>query len=123
MNDIEDFKNITKTLREASDYEKMLKKMTKEQLVDILVIKLLADNAPFEPAGERMSLWYFKDPETGAKYLSNERPKKYVNEASGQPFLLSEGEVNIRIPKIMESMFPELEYADVPLKIDLAVSF
>ncbi len=123
MNVTEDFKNITETLSEASDYEKMLKKLTKEQLIDILVIKLLADNAPFEPTGKTMSLWYFKDPETGAKYLSNERPKKYINASSGQPFLLSEGEVNIRIPKIMESMFPELKCADVPLKIDLAVSF
>ncbi len=123
MNDTEDFKNITKTLMEANDYEKMLKKMTKEQLVDILIIKLLADNAPFEPTGNTMSLWYFKDPETGAKYLSNVRPKKYINEASGQPFLLSEGEVNIRIPKIMESMFPELECTDLPLKINLAVLF
>lgn len=79
-----------------------------------------------------MKLWYYVSDKDECKYLTNEKPKYYfvpgdnpkVSEhgiVSDLPdrILLSDGEINIRVPKCMEKMFPEIKYGDGPIEVKL----
>ena len=86
-----------------------------------------------EAATHSMELWYFVSDETGVKYLSDEKPKAYFTTSNQAEYtkvgvirdipktiLLTDGEINIRVPKKMESMFPEIKYGDDPIKVTLS---
>lgn len=109
--------------KEASEIEEQLEKMDKKDLINLLVIKHLDDTGPLVPYENKIELWYYMDPETGAKYLSNELPKTYSSSSSKYPIILSDGEVNLRVPKIMEKMFPTPNAEGNPMKVCLSVSW
>ena len=77
-----------------------------------------------------MKLWYFVGDETEAKYLSNKKPEMHFDGESkvsehgvvtDLPNIvwLTDGEINIRVPKCMEKMFPEIKYGDGPIEVKL----
>ena len=108
--------------KEASEIEEQLEKMDKKDLINLLVIKHLDDTGPLVPYENKIELWYYMDPETGTKYLTNELPKTYSSSSSKYPIILSDGEVNLRVPKIMEKMFPTPNADGNPMKVYLSVS-
>ena len=140
QNDKKTFGEILESMSELRIKEKIYKEMPKDKLVDRLILCEMELAAEKEESANRMELWYFVSDETGAKYLSDEKPKAYFT-TSGQPkntlpltfkvkdgvimdmpktILLTDGEINIRVPKKMESMFPEIKYGDDPIKVILS---
>ena len=114
--------DFVEMMKEIEQVEKSYKEMSKEELVELLVTKHIGEMC-FEPKNHELDLWYFSDQETGSKYLTNEFPYICFSDSSKYPVRLTKGEVNIRVPKIMESMFPELGEYGTPTKIHLSVSF
>lgn len=113
---------IVEMMNEIKQVEKTYNEMSKEELVELLVTKHISEMC-FEPKNHETDLWYFSDQETGSKYLTNEFPYICFSGSSKYPIRLTKGEVNIRIPKIMESMFPDLGEYGTPTKVHLSVSF
>ena len=116
--------------------EKFYNEQSKEALVNMLLMKDMLDDA-FDAENHEMQLWYYVGDDTGAKYLSNKMPKVYfilddplitvntddVPIAKPKQVWITDGEVNIRVPKCMESMFPTLKYGDNPVKINMSIVF
>ena len=107
--------------------------LPKDKLIDRLIMcemELAARDE--EDTAHMMELWYFVGDETGVKYLSDRKPKIYFTakyEDFGddgdtmyvpQQILMTDGEINIRVPKKMEAMFPEIRYGDDPIKVKVA---
>ena len=110
--------------------------LPKDKLIDRLIMCEMELTAREERAEEHiMELWYFVSDETGVKYLSDKEPKVYFTskyEDFGddgdtmyvpQQVMMTDGEINIRVPKKMESMFPEIQKNEPPIKVRLSVSF
>ena len=110
--------------------------LPKDKLIDRLIMCEMELTAREERAEEHiMELWYFVSDETGVKYLSDKEPKVYFTskyEDFGddgdtmyvpQQVMMTDGEINIRVPKKMESMFPEIQKDEPPAKVRLSVSF
>ena len=104
--------------------EKMYNEMSKEDLVKLLLFRDMFD-LHLEPSDESVTLWCFVSDETGGKYLTDEKPQLlFIGDKSATNGLyLTEGEVNIRIPKCLESLFPDLKYGEDPVKVNLTISY
>lgn len=132
-----DDENLLETLKDFSntfnDKEKIYRELPKDKLVDRLIMcemELAARDE--EGTAHMMELWYFVGDETGTKYLSDKKPEIYFTakyEDFGndgdimyvpQQILMTDGEINIRVPKKMESMFPYIKYGDDPIKVKVA---
>lgn len=111
---------VIEIMKDLEMKEKMYNEMSKETLVNILVMKDLLDEA-FEPEGNEMNLWYFVSDWSGAKYITNEQPRKHI--LYGKTVYMTDGEVNIRVPKCMEPLFPEIKYEDEPVKVSISTSY
>lgn len=111
---------VIEIMQDLEMKEKMYNEMSKETLVSILVMKDMLDET-FEPEGNEMNLWCFVSDSSGVKYLTNEQPRKCIY--SGKTTYITDGEVNIRIPKCMEVLFPEIEYEDEPVKVNISTSY
>ena len=109
--------------KELAAFEKELQEMNKDELINLLTIRFFEDITPFKPDNGEADLWYYMDPESGAKYITNEFPKSFLVPNSEYPMILTEGEINIRVPKLMEGMLPEAYEDGTPRKIHLTVSF
>ena len=109
--------------QEVASLESKLNEMSKEELINLLVIKFLNEYAPTEPDEKGIDLWYYIDPESGSKYITNECPEGYMTSSSEYPVFLTDGEINIRVPNMMEGIFPELNTESTPVKVHLTVSF
>lgn len=118
-----DESKLLNVLKELTSYESQLKEMTKEELIELLMSKYYDDITPFSADEDGIDLWYYMDAETGTKYITNEFPRTYIDSSSKYPVLLSEGEINIRVPNMMESMFPKVQKDEPPTKVHLTVSF
>ena len=108
---------------EARESEKIYGEMTKEELINLLICNDFLKNS-LEMFENKIDLWYYVGDGTGAKYISDEAPKMCMTCLDKKDmFLMSDGEVNIRIPDCMEGMFPELKYGDAPVKIELSINY
>lgn len=118
-----DDEKLLEVFKHSEELEKMYKEMDKETLINIMLFKDMMNEA-FETENGDVRLWCFVSDQGGDKYLSNEHPKSYfVDGRFGPGLLLSDGEVNIRIPKSMEPMFPDIKYGDEPVMVTLSISF
>jgi hypothetical protein len=115
-----DEEKVIEIAKDLEMKEKMYNEMPKDTLVNILVMKDLLDET-FEPEGNDMNLWCYVSDWVGTKYLTNEQPREYV--LFNKPIYMSDGEVNIRIPKCMEGMFPDIKYGDSPVKVSLTTAY
>lgn len=131
-----DFGNILEAISKMNLKEDLYNKMPKDKLVDRLILCEMELDAKNKEADEHsMELWYFVSDETGAKYLSDEKPKLYFMADVDVPLevrqtemltvmpkevWLTDGEINIRVPKKMEAMFPEIKYGDEPIKVKVS---
>ena len=111
---------VLEIMKDLDMKEKMYNEMSKETLVKILVMKDLLEET-FEPEGNDMNFWYFVSDWTGAKYLTNQQPKRYVH--FGKTVYMTDGEINIRVPKCMETLFPEIKYEDEPVNVSISTSY
>lgn len=132
--DKKDFGNILEAISEMNLKEDFYNKMPKDKLVDRLILCEMELDAKNKEANEHsMELWYFVSDETGVKYLSDEKPKLYfMADVDAEVRLtemftvmpkevwLTDGEINIRVPKKMETMFPEIKYGDEPIKVKVS---
>ncbi len=110
-----DEKKVEEMMLESRRREAVYSKMRKEDLVNTLVLRDL-----FESSAE---LWCYVADETGLKYLSDKRPEECETPDGGAKVYLTDGEVNIRVPRSLERLFPGLEYGDAPLRVRMSVSF
>lgn len=128
-----DFGNILEAISEMNLKEDFYNKMPKDKLVDRLILCEMELDAKNKEADEHsMELWYFVSDDTGAKYLTDEKPKVYLSfdpaEESGSEIIpirgskvwMTDGEVNIRVPVCMEKMFPEIKYGDEPIRVKVS---
>lgn len=113
-----DDQKVAEIITDLKQREKMYNEMSKETLVDLLVVRDMFEDS-FEPDGNGTKLWYFVSDWSESKYLTNERPTKHVS--NGKEFWTTEGEVNIRVPACMETIFPTIKYGDEPVKVGLTV--
>ena len=127
------FKDIIEAISEMDLKQHMYEEMPKDKLIDRLIMCEMELAAREEEAAEHsIELWYFVSDETGAKYLTDEKPKVYLSfgpaEESGSEVVpikgnkvwFTDGEINIRVPVCMEKMFPEIKYGDDPIKVILS---
>ena len=128
--------DVTKFVTEWKLREDAYNEIPKDKLIDRLIMCEMELEARDNEATERsIELWYFVGDDTGAKFLTDEEPKPYfidVNEklpdtlgketfaVIPKKVLLTDGEINIRVPKKMESMFPEIKYGGEPIKVKLS---
>ena len=132
-NDKRDVADIMSMVNEFKLKMDAYSELPKDKLVDRLIMcemELTAKEK--ETTGHMMELWYFVGDETGTKYLSDRQPKiyfttKYDNFGDDgdimyvpQQVMMTDGEINIRVPKKMEAMFPEIKYGDNPIKVKVA---
>lgn len=115
-------KDFVEIIKEVSEKEKIYNAMTKKELVDILITKELLDKS-LEPEEHGINLWYYASDDTGVKYLTNEEPHNYYMVDDDKSLYMSEGEVNIRVPKCMEGLFPEIRCEDGPVKVSVSVEY
>ena len=116
--------NETKTT-EIKFNEKLYNDMSKESLVKLLILRDMLD-LHLVPENNTVTLWCYVADKTGCKYITNEMPKQFFvadHTEDNEGLYLTDGEVNIRVPKCMDSMFPDLKYGDEPMKIDLTITF
>ena len=105
--------------------------LSKDEILDRLIMTEMLLSELKNPE-KNIDLWYYVSDEDECKYLTNESPKiGFYNPQEVQtdrsPFtvvipkkmLFSDGEINIRVPKCMERIFPEIKYGDSPIKINL----
>ena len=111
---------LAEMMSDLQEKEKIYNEMSKESLVNLLVLRDLLDNS-FEPDDGRMNLWYFVSDWTGAKYLTEKEPRKYIR--YGKAVYMTDGEVNIRVPVVMEQVFPQIKYGDDPVKVCINLAF
>lgn len=98
--------------------------MPKDDLVNLLVFKdAMAEETSFCPDSGSAWLWLYVADETGLKYLSNERPKLHFSKDSPAPIYLTEGDVEIRVPKALEGIFPDMKPGDLPVRVKLNVGY
>ena len=103
--------------------EKQYDEMSREDLIGLLVLRQMADEAMFEGEGHKIKLWCYVADETGLKYLTNAMPTKYFTDSEPLGVFITDGDINIRVPAPMFGMFPDLKYGDEPMKVSLSVSF
>ena len=115
-----DKKKVAKIISDLEEKEKIYNEMSKDTLVNMLVLRDLLDDS-FQPDDGRMILWYFVSDWTGAKYLTNEEPRKYFRH--GKMLYMTDGEVNIRVPEVMAQVFPKIKYGDGPVKVCINIAF
>ena len=108
--------------KEMRELEKKYNEMPKETLVNILILREVMEDK-FEPDGDKVNLWYYVADESGVSYLTNERPTPHLIRDEKTPIFLTNGDVQIRVPKALESMFPQLKPGDEPVKVSLSISF
>lgn len=103
--------------------EKMYNSMSKESLVKLLLLRDTLD-LQLTSNGNSTELWYYVADETGCKYITDKMPEQvFIEDKSAFAGLyITSGEVNIRIPRYLEHLFPEIEYGDGPVKINLTIS-
>lgn len=114
-----DDQKVADIITDLKQREKMYNEMSKEALVDLLVVRDMFEDS-FEPDGNGTKLWYFVSDWSESKYLTNERPTKHVS--NGREFWTSDGEINIRVPACMETILPNIKYGDEPVRVALTVS-
>ena len=125
--------DIMKMVNEFKAKEKIYNELPKDKLVDRLIMCEMELSARDEEGtAHMMELWYFVGDETGAKYLSDKKPEIYFiakyedfgddgdTMYAPQQVMMTDGEINIRVPKKMEAMFPEIRYGDDPIKVKVA---
>lgn len=125
--------DIMQMVNDFKAKEDIYNELPKDKLVDRLIMCEMELAARDEEAtAQTMELWYFVSDETGTKYLSNVKPKRFIAfgsgekdedgfpKISGKVALMTDGEVNIRVPLCMEKMFPEIKYGDDPVKVKVA---
>lgn len=113
--------------------ESVYNEMPKDKLVGRLIMcEMELDAIKKEETEHSMELWYFVSDETGAKYLTDEKPKVYLSfdpaeESNGEvvPIMgskvwFTDGEINVRVPVCMEKMFPKIKYGDEPIKVKVS---
>lgn len=128
-----DFGKFLEAISEMSLKEDLYDKIPKDKLIDRLIWCEMELDARNKEADEHsMELWYFVSDETGAKYLTDEKPKDSVMfspgemdesgivHTGGSRVWFTDGEINIRVPVCMEKMFPEIKYGDEPIKVKVA---
>ena len=119
-----DEEKLKEMFEQLSTLEARLREMNKDELINLLITKFMIEYAPFEPNDKNeMDLWCYTDAETGLKYITNEFPKVYKVLSSMYPVLVSERDVNIRVPNTMAPMFPDMKPDEPPKKVHLTVSF
>ena len=125
----EDGKNVIneigEIMTEIKQVEKAYNEMGKKELVELLVTKRIHELCS-EPEETSCKLWYFVSDKTGAKFLTNEEPKKVYSifDASGDDmFYLTDGEINIRVPVMLEKTLPDIKYGDEPVLVKLSFEF
>lgn len=131
--------DIAQMMSEWKLKEEAYNEMPKDKLVDRLILCEMELAAEKAESVNRMELWYFVSDETGAKYLSDKKPEMWLTAKENfgdeanvtpegfsyimetlQPVLVTDGEINIRVPKKMETMFPEIKYGDEPIKVRIS---
>ena len=125
--------DVAKLVTEWKLREDAYNEMPKDKLITRLIMTEMELEGRDEEATEHsIELWYFVSDETGAKYLSDEKPKAHLSfgpaeESSGEivpikgsKVWFTDGEINIRVPVCMEKMFPEIKYGDDPIKVILS---
>lgn len=131
--------DIAQMMSEWKLKEEAYNEMPKDKLVDRLILCEMELAAEKAESVNRMELWYFVSDETGAKYLSDKKPEMWLTARENfgdeanvtpegfsyimetlQPVLVTDGEINIRVPKKMETMFPEIKYGDEPIKVRIS---
>ena len=117
-----DDEKLIAAFKRSNELEKQLKEMSKETLVNIMVFKELMEDA-FEPEEHGMNLWYYVADESGVKYITNERPQQFLTKDSKTPIFLTDGDIQMRVPKAMECMFPDIKPGDEPVKVSLSISY
>ena len=110
--------NFDSLFKDLSNREKFYNEQSKETLVNMLVLKDMLDES-VDDEGRETGLWCYVADDTGIKYLSNALPKLMIN--CGVYY--TDGEVNIRVPECMTSMFPDVKYGDEPVKVNISISF
>ena len=113
---------MLEVFKHSAQLEKAYNEMSKEDLVNMMVFKDMMNEA-FDAESTGMNLWCYVSDQTGLRYLTDEMPRKYFTIDDEDGIFITEGQVNIRVPKAMESMFPELNYGDEPVKISLSVTY
>ena len=134
-NDKKDFGSIIEAFSEINLKEDLYDKMPKDKLITRLIMtEMELEGRDKEATEHSIELWYFVSDETGAKYLSDEKPACFMTNVDEsvkvtetemhmtlpKEVWLTDGEINIRVPKKMESMFPEIKYGDDPIKVILS---
>ena len=135
MNNDEPKKEMLSLVRDFRRWEKKAE-MYKDIPIQNLIDKLILTEMELEGINnDAMELWYFVGDETGSKYLSDEKPKVYFTVELDDSFLnrenqldtvkpkkvlMTEGEINIRVPRKMETMFPEIKYGDEPILVKVS---
>ena len=117
-----DDEKMIAAFKRSNELEKQFNEMSKETLVNIMVFKELMDDA-FEPEEHEMNLWCYVADESGVKYITNERPQQFLTKDSKTPIFLTDGDIQIRVPKAMECMFPDIKPGDEPVKVSRSISF
>ena len=90
--------------------------LSKDSLLDRLVMTEMLLSELKNP-DKNIELWYYVSSNDECKYLTDEKPKVYFS--ASQETLYSDGEINIRVPKCMERMFPDIKYGDEPIRVTL----
>ena len=129
---------LIETMERCKELEERYSKMTKEELISYLVFKEMMAEA-VDPEKHKVSLWCFVGDDTNAMYLTEREPKEVMVYSPGELKLyedgvvpstvhfdklyFTEGEVNIRVPKVLEELFPVMTFGDTPQRIQLTISF
>ena len=117
---VEDLMNM---INEFYSKEKAYAELPKDKLIDRLIMcEMELEGTKEAETVNFMELWYFVGDKSGVKYLSDEKPVSIlVENDNGQEVIrFTNGEVNIRVPKKMEAMFPEIKYGSEPMKVKVS---
>lgn len=118
--DKNDEAKIIEMMERLNEKEKMYSEMDSKTLAKMLTLNEMFEEA-FDPEEKKMNLWYYVSDWTDAKYLTNEKPTRYI--VFNRAVYMSDGEVNIRVPKCMEPLFPQIKYEDEPVIVSITTSF
>ena len=109
------------TLNRLKRQEAAYNEMSKEELVKLLVFRDMMDENCC-PEEREVTLWYFIADKSEAKYLSDEMPIKYFTPGDSDGIFVTDGEVNIRVPNMLEEILPEMKFGDEPTLVKITVS-